>query len=127
MHNHKHGAPNLHRPADAWRFAQDPGTVTRNARRAMTRISTCISPRSSKGAVPRQVLSDSRGVSHSSWLRNHTWSIDRTSSLARQRGDGVNYVVLFNKSTPDSQSTGAPCSSFELVHAASGASAASWI
>ncbi len=32
-----------------------------------------------------------------SWRRNHTGSLPGTNALARQRGDGVNYVVLFNR------------------------------
>lgn len=31
------------------------------------------------------------------WKRNHTGSLRGTNALARQRGDGVNYVVLFNQ------------------------------
>jgi CubicO group peptidase (beta-lactamase class C family) len=32
-----------------------------------------------------------------SWRWNHTGSLQGTNALARQRGDGVNFVVLFNK------------------------------
>ena len=32
-----------------------------------------------------------------SWNWNHTGSLPGTSTLARQRGDGINYVVMFNK------------------------------
>jgi CubicO group peptidase (beta-lactamase class C family) len=32
-----------------------------------------------------------------SWRWNHTGSQDGVSTLARQRGDGINYVVFFNK------------------------------
>ena len=32
------------------------------------------------------------------WKRSHTGSFRGTNALARQRGDGVNYVVLFNES-----------------------------
>lgn len=31
------------------------------------------------------------------WKRNHTGSLSGCNALARQRGDGVNYVVLFNE------------------------------
>ena len=31
------------------------------------------------------------------WKRNHTGQLSGTDTLARQRGDGINYVVLFNK------------------------------
>jgi len=31
------------------------------------------------------------------WRWNHTGSLTGTSSLARQRGDGINYAVMFNK------------------------------
>ncbi len=37
------------------------------------------------------------GEEATSWRRNHTGSLSGTSALARQRGDGVNYVVLFNE------------------------------
>jgi CubicO group peptidase (beta-lactamase class C family) len=37
------------------------------------------------------------GTETSTWKRNHTGSLRGTNALARQRGDGVNYVVLFNK------------------------------
>ena len=37
------------------------------------------------------------GTESSTWRRNHTGSLSGTNTLARQRGDGVNYVVLFNK------------------------------
>ncbi|MCH2466159.1 MAG: beta-lactamase family protein [Gemmatimonadetes bacterium] len=37
------------------------------------------------------------GTESSTWRRNHTGSFSGTNTLARQRGDGVNYVVLFNK------------------------------
>lgn len=32
-----------------------------------------------------------------SWRRNHTGSLAGTDALARQRGDGVDYAVIFNK------------------------------
>jgi len=37
------------------------------------------------------------GTEGASWRRNHTGSLPGTNALARQRGDGVNYVVLFNR------------------------------
>lgn len=37
------------------------------------------------------------GTESSTWRRSHTGSLKGTSALARQRGDGVNYVVLFNE------------------------------
>ena len=37
------------------------------------------------------------GDEGASWKRSHTGSLRGTNALARQRGDGVNYVVLFNK------------------------------
>ena len=37
------------------------------------------------------------GSEGSSWRWNHTGSLPGTNTLARQRGDGVNYVVLFNR------------------------------
>ena len=37
------------------------------------------------------------GGESSTWKRSHTGSLKGTSALARQRGDGVNYVVLFNE------------------------------
>jgi len=37
------------------------------------------------------------GSEGSTWRWNHTGSLPGTSTLARQRGDGVNYVVLFNR------------------------------
>lgn len=37
------------------------------------------------------------GTESSTWKQNHTGSLRGTSALARQRGDGVNYVVLFNE------------------------------
>lgn len=37
------------------------------------------------------------GTESSTWKRNHTGSLRGTNALARQRGDGVNYVVLFNE------------------------------
>jgi len=37
------------------------------------------------------------GTEGSSWRRNHTGSLPGTNALARQRGDGINYVVLFNR------------------------------
>lgn len=35
----------------------------------------------------------------SSWRRNHTGSLPGTESLARQRGDGIRYAVIFNQRT----------------------------
>ncbi len=37
------------------------------------------------------------GKEGKTWRRNHTGSLAGTTALARQRGDGINYVVLFNK------------------------------
>ena len=37
------------------------------------------------------------GTESSTWRRNHTGGLSGTNTLARQRGDGVNYVVLFNE------------------------------
>ncbi|MEM7163882.1 MAG: serine hydrolase [Planctomycetota bacterium] len=37
------------------------------------------------------------GTEGSTWKRNHTGSLSGTNALARQRGDGVNYAVLFNE------------------------------
>ncbi len=37
------------------------------------------------------------GSEDAGWRRNHTGSLPGTNTLARQRGDGINYVVLFNK------------------------------
>ena len=37
------------------------------------------------------------GAESPTWKRNHTGSLSGTNALARQRGDGVNYVVLFNE------------------------------
>jgi cysteine-rich repeat protein len=37
------------------------------------------------------------GTEGSTWKRDHTGSLSGTNALARQRGDGVNYVVLFNE------------------------------
>jgi CubicO group peptidase (beta-lactamase class C family) len=37
------------------------------------------------------------GAEGASWRRNHTGSLPGTNALARQRGDGINYVVLFNR------------------------------
>ncbi|MCH2173405.1 beta-lactamase family protein [Myxococcota bacterium] len=37
------------------------------------------------------------GTEPVTWKRNHTGSFRGTNALARQRGDGVNYVVLFNE------------------------------
>ena len=37
------------------------------------------------------------GSEGSGWRWNHTGSLPGTNTLARQRGDGVNYVVLFNR------------------------------
>ncbi|MFP6641073.1 MAG: hypothetical protein VCC04_12580, partial [Myxococcota bacterium] len=39
-----------------------------------------------------------------SWKQNHTGSLRGTNALARQRGDGVNYVVLFNERSTSSTS-----------------------
>lgn len=36
------------------------------------------------------------GSEGSGWRWNHTGSLPGTNTLARQRGDGINYVVLFN-------------------------------
>lgn len=66
-------------------------------------------------ASPRAVLAyldnfivsgDSIGIprSHtesSTWRRNHTGSLNGVNTLARQRGDGINFVVFFNQ-RPDS-------------------------
>jgi CubicO group peptidase (beta-lactamase class C family) len=38
------------------------------------------------------------------WRWNHTGGLQGTSTLARQRGDGINYVVLFNKDATSSES-----------------------
>jgi CubicO group peptidase (beta-lactamase class C family) len=38
------------------------------------------------------------GDESAGWRRNHTGSLPGTNTLIRQRGDGVNYVVLFNRS-----------------------------
>jgi CubicO group peptidase (beta-lactamase class C family) len=47
------------------------------------------------------------GSESSGWRWNHTGSLPGTNTLARQRGDGINYVVLFNKraTSGDSYST----------------------
>ena len=47
------------------------------------------------------------GSESSRWRWNHTGSLPGTNTLARQRGDGINYVVLFNKraTSGDSYST----------------------
>ncbi len=37
------------------------------------------------------------GAESPTWKLNHTGSLSGTNALARQRGDGVNYVVLFNE------------------------------
>lgn len=37
------------------------------------------------------------GLESPSWRRNHTGSLNGTNTLARQRGDGIDYVVLFNE------------------------------
>ncbi|MFP8877946.1 MAG: serine hydrolase domain-containing protein [Myxococcota bacterium] len=37
------------------------------------------------------------GAESPTWKRNHTGSLSGTNALARQRGDGVNYVVIFNE------------------------------
>ena len=37
------------------------------------------------------------GSEGSTWRRNHTGSLPGTNTLARQRGDGINYVVLLNR------------------------------
>jgi len=44
------------------------------------------------------------GTEGAGWRRNHTGSLSGTNTLARQRGDGVNYVVLFNKRPSSSTS-----------------------
>mgnify|MGYP001177270966 CR=1 FL=1 len=38
-----------------------------------------------------------RGAEGSGWRWYHTGSLPGTNTLARQRGDGINYAVLFNK------------------------------
>ncbi len=38
-----------------------------------------------------------RGSEGSGWRWNHGGSLPGTNTLARQRGDGINYVVLFNR------------------------------
>lgn len=38
------------------------------------------------------------------WRWNHTGGFEGTATLARQRGDGINYVVFFNKDAPASES-----------------------
>lgn len=37
------------------------------------------------------------GTEGPGWKRNHTGSLSGSNTLARQRGDGLNYVVLFNE------------------------------
>jgi CubicO group peptidase (beta-lactamase class C family) len=37
------------------------------------------------------------GTEDPTWKRNHTGSLKGTNALARQRGDGVNFAVLFNE------------------------------
>ncbi len=38
------------------------------------------------------------------WRRNHTGTLHGTESLARQRGDGIRYAVIFNARSPSSPS-----------------------
>lgn len=44
------------------------------------------------------------GSEGSGWRWNHTGSLPGTNTLARQRGDGINYVVLFNRRPPSGPS-----------------------
>lgn len=44
------------------------------------------------------------GTESPTWKRNHTGSLKGTNALARQRGDGVNFVVLFNEREPSGTS-----------------------
>lgn len=51
-----------------------------------------------------QIGAPRTGEESTTWRRNHTGSLPGTNALARQRGDGVNYVVLFNERSSGSTS-----------------------
>ena len=44
-----------------------------------------------------------RGAESPGWRRRHGGSIPGTDAVARQRGDGINYAVLFNRRRPSSE------------------------
>jgi len=84
--------PKVRRPAGGWdheaRIAQ--GGLVATTRSLLGFLDRYLVSGNDIGAL----RSGSEGKT---WKRNHTGSLAGTSALARQRGDGINYVVLFNK------------------------------
>jgi hypothetical protein len=84
--------PPVHRPAGGWnheaRLAQGGLVATSTA--LLGFLDTYLVSGDDIGALRS-------GTEGATWKRNHTGSLPRSNALARQRGDGVNYVVLFNK------------------------------